>query len=58
MELFTYMEDDVYQYCIKNAKENGLVSMCVTDHYDIDFPVQKANPAMDFYLDTDKYYAS
>lgn len=22
MELFTYMEDDVYQYCIKNAKEN------------------------------------
>lgn len=22
MELFTYMDDDVYQYCIKNAKEN------------------------------------
>lgn len=22
MELFTYMEDDVYQYCIKHAKEN------------------------------------
>lgn len=22
MELFTYMEDDIYQYCMKNAKEN------------------------------------
>lgn len=22
MELFTYMEDDIYQYCIKHAKEN------------------------------------
>ena len=22
MELFTYMDDDVYQYCIKHAKEN------------------------------------
>lgn len=41
---------------IKNAKEHGLMSMCVTDHYDIDFPIQKADPAMDFYLDTDKYY--
>jgi hypothetical protein len=22
MELFTYMEDDIYQYCMKNSKEN------------------------------------
>ena len=22
MELFTYMEDDIYQYCMKNAKDN------------------------------------
>lgn len=22
MELFTYMEDDIYQYCMKNAREN------------------------------------
>lgn len=22
MELFTYMEDDIYQYCVKHAKEN------------------------------------
>lgn len=48
-------ESDIHEI-IKNAKKNGLTSICVTDHYDIDFPILPENPDMDFYLDTDKYY--
>ncbi|MBR1816956.1 MAG: histidinol-phosphatase HisJ family protein [Lachnospiraceae bacterium] len=41
---------------IKNAKENGLTSICMTDHYDIDFPVREDEPEMDFKLDYEAYY--
>ena len=40
---------------IKNAKENGLTSVCITDHYDIDFPVRPDEPEMDFWLDHEAY---
>ena len=41
---------------IKNAIENGLNSICITDHYDIDFPVREDEPEMDFQLDYEAYY--
>lgn len=41
---------------IKAAKDSGLNSICVTDHYDMDFPVRDDEPDMDFYLDADSYY--
>ncbi len=40
---------------IKNAKENGITSICITDHYDIDFPVRTDEPEMDFQLDYETY---
>lgn len=42
---------------IKAAMDSGLDSICVTDHYDMDFPVRADEPDMDFYLDADSYYA-
>lgn len=41
---------------IKSAQEKGLTSICITDHYDMDFPTDPDEPDMTFYLDTDKYY--
>lgn len=41
---------------ITNAKENGLSSICITDHYDMDFPVLPQEPNMTFDLDATKYY--
>lgn len=43
---------------IRCAKENGLTSLCITDHYDMDFPVQDENDPMNFYLDIPKYLAA
>ncbi|MDE6025059.1 MAG: histidinol-phosphatase HisJ family protein [Lachnospiraceae bacterium] len=48
-------DTDIYKL-IENAKEKNITSFCVTDHYDIDFPVLFSDPDMDFYLDTDKYF--
>lgn len=42
---------------IRQAKEKGLTSICMTDHYDMDFPVYPDDPDMTFDLDTEKYYA-
>lgn len=44
----TPMEDMIVE-----AIRLGLSSICITDHYDMDFPV--VEPGMDFYLDTDAY---
>lgn len=41
---------------IASAKEKGLTSICITDHYDMDFPVRPEEPDTDFILDTDSYY--
>ena len=38
------------------AKEKGLSALCVTDHYDMDFPVRPEEPDVDFDLDLDSYY--
>lgn len=40
---------------IISAKNKGMSSMCITDHYDMDFPVLPSEPDMTFDLDTDKY---
>jgi histidinol-phosphatase (PHP family) len=42
---------------VKSAKANGLSSICITDHYDMDFPVRPDEPDMDFNLDAEKYYS-
>lgn len=38
---------------VKKAINLGLSSICITDHYDMDFPVTEEG--MDFYLDTESY---
>lgn len=45
---------DIYDV-IDCAKKNNLSSICITDHYDIDFPVLPIEPTMDFKLDTASY---
>lgn len=42
---------------ISNARKKGFNSICITDHYDIDFPIDPDEPDMTFYLDTDAYYS-
>lgn len=42
---------------IDSAKAKGLSSLCITDHYDMDFPVFPDDPLMTFELDTDAYYS-
>ena len=41
---------------IRAAKDKGLNSICITDHYDMDFPVYPDEPELTFDLDTDAYY--
>lgn len=48
--------DEPIQAVIASAKEKGLSALCVTDHYDMDFPVRPEEPDMDFDLDLDSYY--
>lgn len=43
---------------IKTAKAKGLTSLCVTDHFDMDFPVRPEEPDMDFDLDIPTYYGT
>ena len=38
---------------IESAKNKGLSSICLTDHYDMDFPKEKYG--IEFYLDIDNY---
>ena len=38
---------------IQSVMSKGLTSMCLTDHYDMDFPKEKYN--IEFYLDIDRY---
>ena len=38
---------------IQSVISKGLTSMCLTDHYDMDFPKEKYN--IEFYLDIEKY---
>lgn len=38
------------------AKKEGMTSLCVTDHFDMDFPVRRDEPHMDFQLDMKEYY--
>lgn len=40
---------------IKNAKAKGMDSICITDHYDMDFPVIKESPDLKFELDLPSY---
>lgn len=42
---------------IKSAKEKGITSVCITDHYDMCFPVLPDAPDMTFELDYDRYYS-
>lgn len=44
------------QAVIASAKEKGLSALCVTDHYDMDFPVRPEEPDMDFDLNLASYY--
>ena len=48
--------DEPMQAVIASAKEKGLSALCVTDHYDMDFPVRPEEPDVDFDLDLDSYY--
>lgn len=48
-------EADIHDI-IHSAKEKGLTSICITDHYDMDFPVFPDEPKLTFDLDTDMYY--
>ena len=48
--------DEPIQAVIASAKEKDLSALCVTDHYDMDFPVRPEEPDMDFDLDLDSYY--
>lgn len=41
---------------IKSAKDKALSSICITDHYDMDFPVLPENPDIRFELDYQHYY--
>ena len=41
---------------LKVAKEKGMSTLCVTDHFDMDFPVRKEEPTMDFNLNIPDYY--
>ncbi len=47
-------EADIHSI-INTAKEKGLTSICITDHYDIDFPIIPEAPEMVFDLDIEKY---
>ncbi len=40
---------------IASAKSKGLSSICITDHYDMDFPILKEDPDIRFDLDLPKY---
>ncbi len=40
---------------ISSAKSKGLTSICITDHYDMDFPVLKEDPNIRFNLDIPSY---
>lgn len=48
--------DESITNIIEKAREKGLSSLCVTDHYDMDFPVRPEEPLMDFDLDICRYY--
>lgn len=41
---------------ILQAKAKGLSSICITDHYDMDFPIIPQEPTMDFNLDVVSYF--
>ena len=40
---------------IQSAKHKGMTSICITDHYDMDFPVIKEAPEIRFDLDIPNY---
>lgn len=41
---------------IKSAQKKDINSICITDHYDMDFPIYPDEPDMTFYLNTEEYY--
>ena len=41
---------------IRSAKENGLTSLCLTDHHDLDFPFFDKDGNMEFQLDLPAYH--
>ena len=41
---------------IHAAKEKQMTSVCITDHFDMDFPELPQAPGMNFDLDIDRYY--
>lgn len=52
----TDSEADLYDM-IHAAKQKGMSSICITDHYDMDFPKLPQAPDLNFDLDIDAYYA-
>ncbi|MDD6328076.1 MAG: histidinol-phosphatase HisJ family protein [Lachnospiraceae bacterium] len=48
-------DTDIYDI-IHTARQRGMTSICLTDHYDMDFPSLPEAPGMDFNLDIDTYY--
>lgn len=48
--------DEKIENIISSAQKKGLTSICITDHYDMDFPPLPDNPDMTFDLDTDEYF--
>lgn len=48
--------EEPMQAVVASARKKGLSSLCVTDHYDMAFPVRKEEPDVDFNLDIYRYY--
>lgn len=54
---FSSDSKEIIENIITTAKSKGMNSICLTDHYDMDFPVEvMESPEMDFNLDIESYY--
>lgn len=54
---FSSDSDADIEAMLKHAMELNMSSMCITDHYDMDFPVYLDEPELTFELDAKKYYS-
>lgn len=54
---FSSDSNETMENIIKSAVDKGMTSICITDHYDMDFPIQESEPDMTFDLDMDKYFS-
>lgn len=57
--LFSSDSSEKLESIIQTAKHLQMAEICLTDHYDMDFPTDAVeNPAMDFSLDMDAYVSA